>query len=84
MTLPTKDFDRRTGETHKWFSLLITLILNVAALVWFAATLSGSVKQLEAGRVEDRGFYAALAKQVAENTTEIKILKALTAAGVTR
>lgn len=68
-------FDRRKGEDVKWISFLVIALTNVAAIAWFAATLSASVEQLERDSAARTMMFQALVTQVGKNSTDIEILK---------
>lgn len=72
-------FDRRSGENHRWISVLVVLLSNVAAIAWFAATLSSSVAQLQREAALDRSerlrAYESMTLQIAKNSVDIEILK---------
>lgn len=62
-------FDRRASAGFAQLAALITLLLNLVSLVWFAATLNASVSEL-------RHVVEPLALQVQANTINIAVLKA--------
>ncbi len=67
--------DRRAGEQFKWIAMFVTLMLNFGGLVWGAATVSSSVRQLERANVAQAALNAELTRALQQVTTDVGILK---------